>query len=196
MKKILKLTLTIAFLISLNSFAVAQDKKEISEEKQNLIAELIEITQTNKQILEITDNLLESMERTYPLVLERSIRKDSNLTQIQQEEISRKATESFKSFNKKFRERLPKEIDYGQYVKDTVFPLYDKFFTEKELADLIAFYKTETGKKVVVTMPKLFAESTKLAETILLPKVLKLVDKILKEEIKVLEDSLKKNEGK
>ena len=37
-------------------------------------------------------------------------------------------------------------------------PIYDKNFTEKEIGDLLAFYQTETGKKVITVMPQVTLE--------------------------------------
>lgn len=190
----LKITFILIFVNSVNVFA--QTETKISPEKKRLIAELIKVTKAGAQVVEITDTMLASMEKTYPLAVKQALRREGQLTEADQEKLTARISASFQSFSKKFRERLPKEIDYDNYVKDMVYPLYDKFFTEKELADLVAFYKTETGQKVVTTMPKLVNESTKLTETLLLPKILDLVDRIMNEEMDTFEDSLTKTDGR
>lgn len=43
-------------------------------------------------------------------------------------------------------------------------PLYTKYYTEKEIEDLTAFYKSPTGKKMVETMPDLMKESMMIGQ--------------------------------
>ncbi len=195
MKRFIKLTLIIAFVLSVISISSAQEQDTISPEKRKLIAELLVLTKTGAQVVQITDSMLDSMERTYPIIIKQTLDSDGQLSKVDQDKLSARLAASYRSFSKKFRERLPKEIDYAQFVEDMVYPLYNKYFTEKELADLIAFYKTETGQKIVTAMPVLFAESTKLSETLLVPKLMKLVDEIIKEEINTFEEDLAKDEG-
>jgi hypothetical protein len=45
-----------------------------------------------------------------------------------------------------------------------MIPLYSKYYTEKEINDLIVFYKTPTGKKMVETMPLVMNESMKIGQ--------------------------------
>ncbi|MGI8670641.1 MAG: DUF2059 domain-containing protein [Aridibacter sp.] len=192
MRKFLQLTIILVFIIAANNFAQAQDS--ISPEKRKLIAELVTLTKADTQVVKITDIMLASMGKTYPLIIKQTLEGNGQLDKIEQDKLAARMNASFQSFSKKFRERLPKEIDYGQFIKDTVYPLYDKYFTEKELADLVAFYKTETGQKIVSTMPELFAESTAMSEKFLLPKVLELVDKIVKEELDTFAAPTNENE--
>ena len=192
LKKTLITLTIITFTLIVNKSINAQS--EISPEKQKLIAELVVLTKTDTQMVEITDSILASYEETYPIILEQALRSQGTLSEDELQKLTAQMTTSFQSFNKKFRERLPQKMDYNKFIRESIYPLYDKYFTEQELTDLIAFYKTETGKKVVTTMPKLFADSSKMAEVYLLPVVLQLVDEIIREEIKSLENSRKVND--
>ncbi len=173
-----------ALLFCFCIFNTAQAQTDIAPEKKNLIAELIVLTKTNQQIAKITNTILKSMELTYPLTIKRSIESRTDLNAKEKAQLESEMSDSFKSFSKKFRERLPQAVDYPRYVEEAVYPLYDKFFTSKELSDLIAFYRTETGQKVVETMPLVFADADRLSREILLPKVLKLLDEIIEEDLK------------
>lgn len=170
-------------LLIFTSFsAVADAQTTISEEKRKLIGELIVLTKTDQQIVEITDKMLESMEKMYPTIVAQTSQMTESLSAEEKKQLSEMMDARFKSFSRKFREKLPQRINYKQFVIDAIYPLYDKFFTEKELGDLIAFYKTETGQKVTNVMPKLMEESTELSAKFLLPQVIKLVEEIMKEE--------------
>jgi hypothetical protein len=190
MKKFIQLTFILLVIAGVSSLAEAQNT--LSEGKRKLIAELIVITKMDKQVNEITDVMLKSMEVTYPIGFQRALENNPNLTPKEREKLAASANESFRSFSKRFRERLPQAINYSQYIEDTVYPLYDKFFSEKELSDLVAFYKSETGKKVIETMPQIYAESTRLAQELLMPKILKLLDELMREDLENLNKSPQK----
>jgi uncharacterized protein len=182
MKRLTLFGLFLAFVFSLNVLSYGQN--QISEEKRQLISELIALNKTEKQIAEVTDIMLDSMETTYLIGFNQSIEKRTDLSQVEKDKLKSSVNEYFLSFSKKFRERLPKAVNYTKYVEDTVYPLYDKFFTTEEVKDLVAFYKTPTGKKVIETMPLLFKESHELAQKYLLPDILKLLDEIMQEDLK------------
>ena len=43
-------------------------------------------------------------------------------------------------------------------MRDDFKAIYAKYFTEEELTELLAFYKTDTGKKTLTAMPSLMRE--------------------------------------
>lgn len=57
---------------------------------------------------------------------------------------------------------------------------------DAELRDLIRFYRTPTGKKLIDSTPKIFAESMRLSNEHLVPKLAPIIEKLLKEEMKFL----------
>jgi len=46
----------------------------------------------------------------------------------------------------------------------TLIPLYDRHFTHQEIKDVIAFYKTPTGQKVIRILPVIAQESMAIGE--------------------------------
>ena len=51
-----------------------------------------------------------------------------------------------------------KHVDYYELVQKLV-PVYSKHFTEQEIVDLLNFYNTSTGKKMIEKMPAILEES-------------------------------------
>lgn len=45
-----------------------------------------------------------------------------------------------------------------------IVPIYSKYLEEKEIDDLIAFYKTPTGKKIIEKLPLIMSDSMKEGE--------------------------------
>lgn len=191
MKKLILYSIYLSLLFIFSSISYAQ--KQISEEKKQLISELIVLTKMDKQTAEITDTLLASMETPYLSGFNVSIEKRTDLTDAQKEAMKASVKVYFANFSSKFRRKMSESIDYSKYIESSVYPLYDKFYTVEELKDLTAFYRTPTGKKVIETMPALYKEALEMSHKNLLPDVLRLMEEILREDLDALSKPSNKN---
>ena len=54
-----------------------------------------------------------------------------------------------------------KHVDYDELVQKLI-PIYSKHFTEQEIVDLLNFYNTSTGKKMIDKMPVILQESMEI----------------------------------
>ena len=57
-----------------------------------------------------------------------------------------------------FWQEFSQEINPEELVNLTV-PIYDKYFTWDEIRQLINFYETPTGKKIISTLPAIMDEA-------------------------------------
>ena len=70
-----------------------------------------------------------------------------------------------------------KHVDYNELVQKLV-PVYSKHFTEQEIDDILNFYKTPAGKKIIEETPKITKELfTDLMENYY-PDMIKRMEKI------------------
>lgn len=58
---------------------------------------------------------------------------------------------------------LRKDIKVDELVEKTI-PIYDKYFSEQEIDDMITFYETPTGKKLAVSTPMMAAENMQVGQ--------------------------------
>jgi hypothetical protein len=58
----------------------------------------------------------------------------------------------------KFWKEFMKEVN-ADALNKMVIPIYEKYYTELEIQQLIAFYQTPLGKKVILTTPQIMQES-------------------------------------
>ena len=70
-------------------------------------------------------------------------------------------------------------------VKDDYIKLYMEAFTEKEIGDLVAFYKTKTGKKAAGTIPQLMMKGAAIGQ--------KQVEKHTAELTRMLQEAMSKS---
>jgi hypothetical protein len=55
--------------------------------------------------------------------------------------------------------------EHSQELLSSMIPLYEKHFTETELDELLAFYRTPTGQKAIKELPALVQESIPISQS-------------------------------
>jgi hypothetical protein len=164
------------------SLVLAQ-QPTISPEKKALIAEMISVSNADRQVENIMRAMFDEIDRGYPNMVDQLIAKRyPNISDNEKKEIKGILLKR-NTGDQSFRERMMKAIDFHDYVESSVYPLYDKFFTESELADLLTFYKSPTGRKVMEVTPQLMGESVRLAQEFLVPKIIAVSDQTVENDI-------------
>ncbi len=151
----------------------------IFSEKRALIKELLEITESSKNVQQIMDSMVRAeLPKLVSTILKNVPALDSDRPEVQKkfsDIVSRMAT--------KYRDRVIKKIDVNQLIDEVSYPIYDKYFTESELRDIIGFYKSSTGKKAIAILPQVIGDSMKRTNEILLPKMSSIMAEIIAEEL-------------
>lgn len=158
----------------------------ISEEKSRLIGEIVSVMELDKQFPLIMDSMLKELDKSYPAGFNAVVDANPSLTAADKAALKGSVSDRYKAFSEKFRKRLVEKVDYGRYIREAVYPLYDKFYTEQELKDILVFYATPTGKKMIKTMPALFAESNRLASEKFVPQLIPIIEELMKEEFEAI----------
>lgn len=174
------------FASALFAVSAVPAQSPISESKEKLIGEMIAIMEMDQQFPKMIDAMLVEMEKTYPISLNAALETNKSLTDEQKASIKATASERFISFSQKFRKKIAEKIDFSQYLREAIYPLYDKIFTEQEIKDMILFYKTPTGKKLVRSLPELMSESNRITTEKFLPKIVPIVQELVEEEFRQL----------
>lgn len=68
-------------------------------------------------------------------------------------------SEAAELFRKRFSEEVDKELDIKGELTRSFVEVYAKYYSEENIDDMERFYRTETGKKLISTLPSLMAES-------------------------------------
>jgi len=102
-----------------------------------------------------------------------------------------KAPESKKSVLDSYQAKANAALDNAigwNKIKPKMVDLYTATFTEQELKDLVKFYESPLGKKVLSEMPKVTQQSAQLTQQSLEPAV-PVVNKLLEDMTKELDPS-------
>lgn len=161
----------------------------ISPQKRELIKELLVVTEATKLAESTSQAMFAQMEQEMPKFMKQAMlqQADSNkLTAKQRKELEDNYEKTSARIYQRFREKLTGAFNYGELIEQVSLELYDKYFTEDELKDIIAFYKSPTGKKSIKVMPQLVADSMQKSSELVLPKVMNILNEIISEELKTI----------
>lgn len=70
----------------------------------------------------------------------------------------------------------PKMIDE---MVEEIAPIYARNFTVDEIHQITAFYQTATGAKMLRIMPQLMGESMQVSQKVIMPRISKMMEKIV-----------------
>ena len=181
--RILKSVLTLALLLlGLSTTASAQNT--ISPEKRALIKEMVIATDVQKMSDVMMKATMDQLENDSPRRIAESVNTMPDLTPAERKKMIREMTDSNARFTKRFRELMKEKLDWVQMVEELIYPIVDKYYTEDDLKNMIVFYKSPTGRKVLEVMPQMMTEMMIRSEEVIRPKIEGIAKQILEEEAK------------
>ena len=177
-------------LLPFGASAQAQEKSNdtISPAKLELIKELISVTDVANTAKLTMSQSMEAMTVGLSGLFTKSLPDDLNGQNLSPEQLAqaKKGLAAFFAREMKANsEYMVKTIDFDKLVETVYVPLYDKYYNEQELRDLIVFYKTPTGQKVVIVEPLLAGDSTARTAQFLMPT--------LQQRMKDVQDQMQKD---
>lgn len=89
----------------------------------------------------------------------------AELSQQVMEQIIGTFSRSVPEANDEFWDAFREQIDMDQMV-DEIIVIYERHFTQEEIRELIAFYATDLGRKLIEVMPAITNESMAVGESL------------------------------
>ena len=159
---------------------------ELTQQKRELIRDLLEVSGGAISTDEVNQMLLAQFERVYGAMIEQLVADDPTLSPEEKQGM-RQHLGDFEWFSQVFSARFAARVDLDGIREQAYFPLYDRYFEESELKEILAFYRTPTGKKAVSVLPAIVKEGMEATQPLLQPQVMALVAEILAERSAVIE---------
>lgn len=185
---VLTLTLTLTFMLSLDRQVAAQQK--IPAQKEELIREFLSLTGNTEDMQELSSMMLRLQHAESEKLLAAFIDEDKVLSSAEKEELKKTAAESSKRVMDRIEEYYAKELDLVQLLYEVALPVYAENFTDAELRELVAFYKTSAGQKSVRIAPRLMTDTMRVFSEKYLPKLTEFIKKVTAEEAERMKQKL------
>jgi uncharacterized protein len=187
-RKIIRVGLILSVMLcGMAASAQAQQQQTLTPEKRELIKEFLDVTGSRKNSQAIMEAMLAQVEKNSLETISQSIGQRKGLNAKELEALEQEMKTASTRIIKRYRELFAERIDFPQIIADISYSLYDKYFTESDLKDMIAFYKSPAGHKSIEVMPTLFADSMAEASLVLKPKIEQISKEIMEEELKRVE---------
>lgn len=157
--------------------------KPISQEKQSLIRQLLEMTGGRQQYEQTQQILMMHMQQQMQPMIEQTVNSNTSLSPAEREVLTTRLTNNIDSIITQFSEALSTEVTYDELLERVYYPVYDQYFTEADLRDLIAFYETPIGEKLLTVTPELLQTSLQLSSQVYMPVVTEVLDRVIRQQI-------------
>jgi len=173
------------------SIQSSQSGAEISETKQQKIRELLAIV----GIVGLAEQMREQqsgielmlMQPSYPEMMELAASEQTDLSE-ENRQLLLARLEDFDAFARRFHALFIERVNFSEIIETVYLPLYDKYFDEQELEQMLVFYRTPLGRKSIEVMPGLMQEAAQGVEQAVRPLSIGLIQEIVAEERAKLAD--------
>ena len=154
MRRVLITVLAIVIAVALPLEAAEANP---TKKQRELIVELLKLTGGEKTTTAVMNAMLAQTEKKFT-------------AQAEAEGNSPKELEELKELFALFKEEFGR-VDISAVMAESSIQIYAKHYTERELADLVAFYRTPTGRKSVELIPEIVRESAESGAQNVVPLV-------------------------
>ena len=119
------------------------------------------------------------------------VAEDKELTEAQRQSLRKAVDEATARVDKTTRAFLNDTMQIAKLEEEVIFRIYDTSFTETELKELIAFYRTPTGQKALVFLPSLSKRVQSEFGPVIQQKLQALIQPMLQTETEQLKQKIK-----
>jgi uncharacterized protein len=171
--KKLVVVFSVLSVISFSRPAIADEavKTHSESEKQKLINEVLEASRATRNAKFGYDTMLGQGTKSMDSAFAQRIDSDPKLTPEQKIEAKRQVAAQVDKRINRFKQLLAEKVNVAQIVNDAYAKLYDKYFSEQELKDMLGFYKSSTGQHLLDVFPQLTNEGLQIVNSETLPKI-------------------------
>lgn len=145
--------------------------------KHEAALELVELMKTSKMFTDMLDEYRKAAGKQMEANLLAENEDKTKLTEEQKTSLA-----DFDREFSRFQTVLFTKLDLKDFEAKVLVPLYLRYFTETEIREMTAFYRTKTGKKTLEALPKLMAESERVSAEYLGPIIAEVQSQIQKED--------------
>jgi hypothetical protein len=164
--RLIGVSVLLALCIASLGYAESQTHRQAAEE-------VLRLTKVDKLLVPLIDQI-----------------QQVQIQQLQQMDLSSEAYATAQRYLRRINDLVAREMQW-QEIKDDYIGLYTDSFTERELHQLIQFYSTPLGRKVIEKMPILMEQSMQLGQK----KMMKIMPEIQVLSEEMIQEIQKQNQA-
>jgi uncharacterized protein len=168
-------------------FAIpAHAQNEPTPEKKALMKELLGLMNAGYNSEAVANQFMEQLQAPVASLISNEVRgwiQEQKLAPAEQKRLEAEVAETVQRVLTRVRAEFPKRVNYRELTEKVISEIYDKYFTEAEVKDLIVFYKTSTGQKFIRLVPQISAEMFPRLEKLIGPELTQLINESFDDEL-------------
>ena len=189
------LLLTCAFFVQTSAQTVAD------AEKQAAVTELIGLMNSGIKASDIIAMVDAQTDESTRAIFNQTLEENKHFTAEERKTLEDLFFNGENNLQKRYQEKFLQKIDVDALTNEIINSIYEKHFTLAELKDLIFFYKSPTGQRMLKLTPVLMEDMLRMTSEKLVPKIMdvgKEIEAEMKREVaqKVKEQTAKKRKIK
>ena len=161
----------------------------IADPFEDNLKELFELTGVRDDYAALNSIVINQMQKGFFQAAGQNI-DGTSLTEDQKKQVGEVLKNRFTQMVKNYQDHMDKEMSYEDVENEVFIPLYKDAYTESEVEELIAFYKTPVGKKSVEVSQKISLQVTQKAAEKYDPIITKFVKTEIEEGIKLVKEEI------
>src|SRR5262245_14276518 len=168
--------------IALPAYAQSDPKPE----KKALIKELLGLMNAGYNSEDVTSQIMEQLQAPVASMISENMRgwiQAQKFAPAEQKRLEAEVHEFAQRVLTRVRVEFPKRVNFRELAEKVIHETYDKYFTEAEVKDLIAFYKTSTAQKFISRLPQTTAEMFPRIEELIGPEMTNLINESFDDEL-------------
>ena len=164
----------------------AYAQSDPTPEKKALIKELLGLMNAVYNSEAVSGQIMEQLQAPVATMISDSMRgwiQEQKLAPAEQKRLEAEVHEFAQRVLTRVRAEFPKRVNFRELAEKVMLETYDKYFTEAEVKDLIAFYKTSTAQKFIRLVPQISAEMFPRIEKLIGPGLTQLINESFDDEL-------------
>ena len=187
----MKIRFTFALFVFLFLFSVSSSAQiDALPEKQAAIRELMSLINAAGKAEDVVRMMTVQLEAAREETIRKALDDRSDLSPRERKALEEMFSVEQAEATRRFQDKLIQRLDFARTVTEMSAAVYDKYYTLEELRDLIAFYKTPTGQKSLKMTTPIFAETMRLMQERLIPKIPGVIKELQEEDKKEIEQKI------
>ena len=176
-----KLLIFALFIISHSAIADSYDDS---------LRELFELTDVKNNYVTLNTIIINQMQTGFFRAADQTI-DGSSMTDDQKKQVGKLLKNRFTEMVTSYENHVKENMSYEQVEKEIFIPLYKENYTESEVKELIAFYKTPVGKKSVEASQKISQQVTQKSAEKYDATIIEFVKNEIEENIEIVQKEIK-----
>jgi hypothetical protein len=190
-----KLTFSL-FLFAFACLAQANAQTAVAPEKQAALKELVALINGDNKAEDLLNVFMTQIDASRDMTYKAIINERTDLTPAEKKALEDALLVDMQKSSERFKTKFRARLNYNEMINEVTYIVYDKHYTLEEIKDLIAFYKTPTGQKVLKTMPVVAEAAMKLTQERLLPKLPVIIQELMEEDRREIEQQINSRKPK